>query len=109
MSTLFTKIIQREIPGVIVYEDEHCVAFEDIVKVAPTHILIVPREEVAGVSHLPETGDHTHLLNAAKKVGDMLGIQDYRLVINNGEAVGQTVPHLHIHFLAGREFGWPPG
>ncbi|MBX3095556.1 MAG: HIT domain-containing protein [Fimbriimonadaceae bacterium] len=109
MSTLFTKIINREIAGDIIYEDEHCVAFRDIMPVAPVHILIVPREEIVRVSEAPETGDHIHLLNAARKVGQKLGVSEYRLVINNGEGVGQTVPHLHVHLLAGREFGWPPG
>jgi histidine triad (HIT) family protein len=109
MSTLFTKIIDREIPADIVYEDEHCVAFRDIAPQAPVHVLIVPRQEIVRVSEAPEIGDHLHLLNAARKVGEALGVSDYRLVINNGEAVGQSVPHLHIHLLAGREFSWPPG
>lgn len=109
MATLFTKIINREIPADIVYEDEHCVAFRDIAPQAPVHVLIVPRQEIARVSEAPEEGDHVYLLNAAREVGKVLGISDYRLVINNGEAAGQSVPHLHVHLLAGREFSWPPG
>lgn len=76
MATLFTKIINREIPGDILYEDEHCVAFRDIMPVAPVHVLIVPRAEITSVSVAPEAGDHTHLLNAARKVGELLGLME---------------------------------
>jgi histidine triad (HIT) family protein len=110
MASLFTKIIQREIPADIVYEDDHVVAFRDIAPVAPVHILIVPREEVTGVAALPDSGDHQHLLNAARKIAESEGLGDgYRLVINQGEAAGQTVPHLHMHLLGGRDLAWPPG
>lgn len=110
MATLFTKIIQREIPAEIVYEDDHVVAFRDINPQAPVHVLIVPRQEISGLAELPEEGDHRHLLNAAKTVAEMLGLSDgYRLVINQGEQAGQTVPHLHAHLLGGRAFSWPPG
>ncbi|MBS1720396.1 MAG: histidine triad nucleotide-binding protein [Armatimonadetes bacterium] len=110
MASLFTKIIQREIPADIVYEDDHVVAFRDIAPVAPVHILIVPREEVTGVAALPDSGDHQHLLNAARKIAEAEGLGDgYRLVINQGEAAGQTVPHLHMHLLGGRDLAWPPG
>jgi histidine triad (HIT) family protein len=110
MPTLFTKIINREIPAEIVYEDEHVVAFKDINPQAPVHILIVPRQEVAGLALLPDDGDHLFILNAAKKIAEQQGlIQGYRLVINEGEDAGQAVPHLHAHLLAGRKLGWPPG
>jgi len=110
MPTLFTKIINRETPADIVYEDAHVVAFKDIDARAPVHILIVPRQEIEGLATLPETGDHQHLLNAAKKIAEQHGLIDgYRLVINQGEAAGQTVPHLHAHLLGGRRFTWPPG
>jgi len=110
MPTLFTKIINGEIPGDIVYQDEHVVAFRDINPVAPTHILIVTREEIPGLADLPETGDHLAILNAAKKIAEQekLG-NSYRLVINQGPGAGQTVPHLHAHLLAGRDLTWPPG
>ena len=102
VSTLFTKIINREIPADIVYEDEHVVAFRDIHPQAPVHIIIVTREETPGIAFLPENGDHRHLLNAAKLIAEQLGLTDgYRLVINNGPAAGQTVPHLHVHLLGG--------
>ena len=110
MPSLFTRIINREIPADIVYEDDYVVAFRDIVPVAPVHIILVPRAEITGVTTLPETGDHTHLLNAAKKVAEQLGLTNgYRLVINQGEDGGQTVDHLHVHLLGGRPMAWPPG
>ena len=110
MPTLFTKIINREIPGDIVYEDDHVVAFRDIEPKAPTHIIIVPRTEIPGLAELPETGDHMYILNAAKKIAENEGLTNgYRLVFNQGEDAGQSVPHLHAHLLGGRKLSWPPG
>jgi histidine triad (HIT) family protein len=109
MPTLFTKIIDREIPGDIVYEDDQVVAFRDIAPVAPVHILIVPRDEVSGVAEVPEHGQHERLLNAAKKIAQQEGLSSYRLVINQGEEAGQSVPHLHMHLIGGRILSWPPG
>lgn len=110
MATLFTKIINREIPGEIVYEDDHVVAFTDIDPVAPVHVLIVTRTEIAGLATLLEEGDHMYLLNAAKKIAEDRGLTEgYRVVINQGEAAGQSVPHLHAHLIGGRPLGWPPG
>jgi len=110
MPTLFTKIIQREIPADIVYEDERVVAFRDIDPKAPTHIVIVPREEIPGLASLPDTGDHLAILNAAKTIAEQQGLTNgYRLVINQGEDAGQSVPHLHAHLLGGRKLDWPPG
>jgi histidine triad (HIT) family protein len=110
MASIFTKIINREIPGDIVYEDEHVVAFRDIAPQAPVHIVIVTREETPGLAALPDTGDHTAILNAARKIAEKEGlVHGYRLVINQGEDGQQTVPHLHAHLLGGRKMGWPPG
>lgn len=110
MSTLFTKIINREIPGDIVYEDEHVVAFRDIVPVAPVHIIIVPRTEITGVAAVQDEGDHKYLLNAARKIAEAEGLENgYRLVINQGGDGGQTIDHLHVHLLGGRQMNWPPG
>ena len=110
MATLFTRIIQGEIPAEIVYQDDHVVAFRDINPQAPVHVLLVPRQEIPGVAQVPEDGDHRHLLNAARIVAEQLGLKDgYRLVINQGESAGQTVDHLHMHLLGGRDFTWPPG
>ncbi|MGE0001855.1 MAG: histidine triad nucleotide-binding protein [Fimbriimonadaceae bacterium] len=110
MPTLFTKIAHGEIPAEIVYEDDHVFAFKDIAPQAPFHVLIVPRQETTGLADLPEDGDHLYILNAARTIAEQYGlVGGYRLVINQGEDAGQTVPHLHAHLLAGRTLGWPPG
>ena len=106
MATLFTRIINREVPADIVYENEHVVAFRDIEPKAPVHVLIVTRQEVSGLAELPDSGDHQHVLNAAKEIAEQLGLSGgYRLVINQGEDAGQTVPHLHAHLLGGAPLG----
>lgn len=108
--TLFTKIINREIPADIVYEDDHVLAFRDIAPQAPVHVLIVPKSEIAGLASLPEEGDHRHILNAAKRIAEQEGLANgYRLVINQGPDAMQSVEHLHAHLLGGRKMGWPPG
>lgn len=110
MASLFTKIINGEIPAEIIYQDEHVVAFRDLHPQAPIHVLIVPRAEITGIATLPDHGDHNHLLNAAKKIAEQEGLtQGYRLVINQGKDGGQTVDHLHVHLLGGRPMTWPPG
>jgi histidine triad (HIT) family protein len=113
MSTLFSKIVAREIPARIAYEDDLCLAFHDINPQAPIHILIVPKNEIprlaeAAVSDEPLLG---HLIYIAQFIAKDQGIQDtgFRIVINNGPDGGETVPHLHIHLLGGRALGWPPG
>lgn len=112
MTTLFSKIISRAIPADIVYEDQHCLAFRDINPQAPTHVLLVPKQEIPTLADAnPEDQALLgHLLLAAGKVARQLGVGDaFRLVINNGEDAGQTVFHLHLHLLAGRPLHWPPG
>lgn len=85
-------------------------AFRDIAPVAPVHVLIVPRTEVSGIASLTPIGDHQHLLYVARLVAEQLELHDgYRLVINQGEQAGQSVPHLHVHLIAGRDLSWPPG
>ena len=112
MPTLFTKIINREIPANIVYEDEQFLAFRDIDPKAPTHILIIPKKEIPKISEAA-TEDQKLLGHLLLKAGDIArseGVSDsFRLVVNNGESAGQTVFHLHIHLMAGRTFNWPPG
>ncbi len=112
MTTIFGKIIRREIPADIVYEDDQCLAFRDVNPQAPTHVLLVPKREIARlVDARPEDQALLgHLLLAAGKVARQLGVGDaYRLVVNNGADAGQSVFHLHLHILAGRAFKWPPG
>tara|TARA_Y100001949_G_scaffold46921_1_gene38863 strand:+ start:759 stop:1097 length:339 start_codon:yes stop_codon:yes gene_type:complete len=108
---IFLKIINKEIPAEIIYEDEITLAFNDISPQAPVHILVIPKKEIKKLS-TSETADKEllgHLMITAKKIASDLELNDYRLVVNNGAEAGQTVFHLHIHILAGRPFGWPPG
>lgn len=110
--TLFTKIINREIPADIVYEDDLCLAFRDINPQAPVHILVVPKKPLPRVidANIDDQSLLGHLLLKAGEIAKNEGHGGaFRLVVNNGEAVGQTVFHLHIHILAGRGFNWPPG
>lgn len=109
---LFKKIIDRQIPAKIVYEDDHCLAFRDVNPQAPTHVLIIPKKVIpthADVSDADkELLGHLHLVAAQLAV--QLGLEDgYRLVINCKDMGGQTVPHLHMHILGGRPMHWPPG
>ena len=110
--TLFEKIIDREIPADIVLEDEQCIAFRDINPQAPMHILVCPKKVISMLSR-SETPDAQllgHLLLKGSEIAAKEGYEDtYRVVINNGAEVGQTVFHLHLHILGGRKFGWPPG
>lgn len=109
--TLFERIIARQIPATIVYENEHAVAFRDIQPQAPTHILVVPRKALTRLSDA--TAEDTellgHLLLAVNAVAKQESLTDYRVVINNGAGAGQSVFHLHLHVLGGRALGWPPG
>ncbi len=110
--TLFSKIIQREIPADIVYEDEQCLAFRDVNPQAPMHILVVPKKPIAMVADAVDEDETLlgHLLTTASKIAKQEGFGDaFRLVVNNGANAGQTVFHLHVHILGGRSFAWPPG
>lgn len=112
MSTIFTKIIQREIPADIVYEDDLCLAFRDVNPQAPTHVLLIPKKEIPRlIDAKPEDAALMgHLLLTANKIAQQLGVGDaFRLAVNNGADAGQSVFHLHLHILAGRSFKWPPG
>ncbi len=112
MSTIFTKIIQREIPADIVYEDGLCLAFRDVNPQAPTHVLLIPKKEIPRlIDAKPEDAALMgHLLLTANKIAQQLGVGDaFRLAVNNGADAGQSVFHLHLHILAGRAFKWPPG
>ena len=107
MSTVFTSIINREIPADIVYEDEHCIAFRDINPQAPVHVLIVPRKEIARLADAAEDDRALlgHLMLAVGRVARQLGVDDaFRLVVANGADAGQTVFHLHLHLMAGRRY-----
>ncbi len=112
MPSIFTKIIDREIPADIVYEDEICLAFRDINPKAPTHILVIPRKEIASLADLSDEDEQIvgRCVIAASKIAVGEGLDGgYRLVVNSGEDGGQEVPHLHFHLLGGRKMKWPPG
>ncbi|MCG8324266.1 MAG: histidine triad nucleotide-binding protein [Thiotrichales bacterium] len=110
--TIFSKIINREIPADIVHEDDLCLAFRDVNPQAPVHILVIPKKPIP---MLADSSDEDavllgHLLLTAGQIARDEGFGDaFRLVVNNGEKAGQTVFHLHVHILAGRGFTWPPG
>ncbi|MFU8847768.1 MAG: histidine triad nucleotide-binding protein [Opitutales bacterium] len=112
MSTLFEKIIAREIPANIEHEDEHCIVIHDIDPQAPTHCLVIPKKPIARVGEA-EPADQSllgHLLLTAAEVAQKLQLAaGYRIVINNGKNGGEAVPHLHVHLLGGRQMSWPPG
>jgi histidine triad (HIT) family protein len=111
--SIFQKIIDREIPAKIAYEDDLVLAFHDINPQAPVHVLIIPKKPITRIAEaMPE--DHTvlgHLLLKAGLVAAQLGLKEsgYRLVFNNGRDAGEAVPHLHCHLLGGRAMTWPPG
>ena len=109
--TIFTKIINREIPAKIIFEDELSIIIEDISPQAPLHYLAIPKKEIIGISDLDNKDNEIigHLMLTIKKQMQNINVSDYILVINNGSEAGQTVFHLHIHILANRTLGWPPG
>lgn len=110
--TIFGKIIRREIPADIVYEDDLCLAFKDVNPQAPVHVLVIPKKPIAKLADA-ESDDHAlmgHLLLTVKQVAEQLELTNgYRVIINTGQDGGQTVYHLHLHLLGGRAMGWPPG
>lgn len=111
--TLFEKIIAREIPATIVYEDDLVLAFRDIKPQTPTHVLIVPKKPITRIAEATAEDKATlgHLMLKAAEVAEKLGLNQsgYRLVFNNGPDAGEAVPHLHCHILGGRKMNWPPG
>ena len=105
--TIFTKIINREIPSDIIYEDEQCIAIKDISPKAPTHLLVIPKKPIPRLVDANEEDKALlgHLMLAAGEIARQAGVEDaFRLIINNGADVGQTVFHLHLHILAGKKF-----
>ncbi|RWS04186.1 histidine triad nucleotide-binding protein 1-like protein [Dinothrombium tinctorium] len=110
--TIFGKIIRREIPAKIVFEDEQCIAIDDVNPVAAVHCLVIPKKPIAQLSKA-EDGDEQllgHLMLVAKKVAKQKGLEKgFRIVINDGREGCQSVYHLHVHVIGGRQMGWPPG
>lgn len=112
-SNVFARILRGEIPAKVLHDDDRCLAFHDVDPKAPTHFLVIPKREIATLNDATDEDAALlgHLLVVAAKVARDLGVADggSRVVINNGLGAGQTVFHLHVHVLAGRELGWPPG
>lgn len=110
--TIFKRIIDGEISAKLVHEDELCLAFHDVSPQAPTHILVIPKQEITGVDKLnADTAKLMgHLWTVIPKIAEQAGLRDgYRVVVNNGPDGGQSVNHLHFHILGGRPMNWPPG
>jgi histidine triad (HIT) family protein len=111
-ATIFSKIINKEVPADIVYEDELCLAFKDINPQAPVHILLIPKTTIPmlGKAEASDKELLGHLMLKAAEIAKQQGFGDaFRLVVNNGAGAGQTVFHLHLHIIAGRQLSWPPG
>ena len=113
MSTIFKRIIDREIPADIVYEDDQCLAFRDVSPQAPVHVLVIPKKEIASVDAITDDDAALmgHLWVVIGKLARELGVAEagYRVVTNCGKLGGQSVDHLHFHLLGGRQLDWPPG
>ena len=111
-TTIFKKIIDRQIPAEIVYEDDLCLAFKDIQPAAPSHVIVIPKKEIPTIDDVTEEDEARigHLFVAIGKIALKLGLEKgYRVVANCGRDAGQEVMHVHFHLLGGRAFGWPPG
>ncbi len=110
--TVFQKIIDREIPADIVFEDEYCLAFRDVMPQAPTHVLVIPKRPIVSLDQLRDEDRLLvgHLFTVLRDLARELGLNNgYRVVVNCGDEGGQTVDHLHFHLLGGRPMKWPPG
>lgn len=110
--TIFKRIIDKEIPADVIYEDDLCLAFKDIAPKAPTHVLIIPKKEIATVDDIADEDAALigHIWIVIRNLARDLGLEEgYRVIVNCKEAGGQEVPHLHYHLLGGRKMTWPPG
>lgn len=106
---IFCKIANKEIPTEFVYEDENVVAFNDLNPQAPVHFLVIPKKHYSSINEVSDREVFAQLMYGVQSAVKKLGIKEYRTVINTGAAAGQTVFHIHIHVLAGRDMTWPPG
>lgn len=106
---IFCKIAKKEIPTDFVYEDENVVAFRDLNPQAPVHVLVIPKEHYASLREVSDKEVFAHLMYGVQKTAEKLNLKEFRTVINTGAAAGQTVFHIHVHLLAGRNLLWPPG
>ncbi|XP_058833523.1 uncharacterized HIT-like protein slr1234 [Topomyia yanbarensis] len=110
-NTIFDKIIQKQIPADIIYEDDKCLAFNDVSPQGPVHFLVIPKRCIPKLTDGTEADVETfgHLMHVAGQLGKDRAPQGFRLVVNNGEHGCQSVFHLHLHVIGGRQLGWPPG
>ena len=110
-SCLFCRIVRREIPAKVVYEDEEALAFRDIDPKAPTHVLVIPKTHVPSLNEATDPAMLGRLMLVARTIAESEGLltDGYRTVVNTGPNAGQTVFHIHLHLLGGRRLGWPPG
>ncbi len=108
---IFCKILKKQIPAKIEYEDDKVLAFYDINPQAPVHLLVIPKKHTEKISDLKDADDRMigNLILTAKNIAAQKGWGHYRLIVNNGEEAGQSVFHIHLHLLSGRQFAWPPG
>jgi histidine triad (HIT) family protein len=109
---IFQRIIDKEIPAKIVYEDDLCLAFQDVKPQAPTHVLLIPKRDIKSLDDVGVDDQMTlgHMILIVRKLAEQLKLgSGYRLVVNCGPDAGQTVDHLHFHLIGGRSLGWPPG
>jgi histidine triad (HIT) family protein len=111
--TLFEKIVNREVPAQIIHEDDRCVAIRDINPQAPIHVLVIPKKAIPRLGEATDVDETLlgHLLLTAAEVAKREGIAEngYRVIVNQGWQAGESVPHLHVHVLGGRQMKWPPG
>ena len=111
--TLFEKIVNREVPAQIIHEDDRCVAIRDINPQAPIHVLVIPKKVIPRLGEATDAEENLlgHLLLTAAEVAKREGIAEngYRVIVNQGWHAGESVPHLHVHVLGGRQMKWPPG
>ncbi|XP_028912994.1 histidine triad nucleotide-binding protein 1 [Ornithorhynchus anatinus] len=110
--TIFARILRREIPAKILFEDEQCLAFHDVAPQAPVHFLVIPKKPIVRMAEAEDADENVlgHLLTVGRKCAAQLGLSGgYRMVFNDGPDGGQSVYHLHLHVLGGRQMGWPPG
>ena len=110
--TIFKRIIDREVPARIVYEDDLCLAFHDVAPQAPVHVIVIPKKEIASLAQVADEDAALmgHLVVVIRKLAEQLQLADgYRVAVNCGPHAGQSVNHLHFHLLGGRQMNWPPG
>ena len=111
MDCIFCKIVEKEIPADIVYEDEKILAFKDLEPVAPTHILIIPKKHITSANEISEENCEiiSHIFKCIPKIAEKLNLKNgFRIINNCGTDGGQTVQHLHFHLIGGKKLGWPP-